>query len=190
LPTIIQTAKMHLEHCCASLADLPEPPTGDPATYLLTLITEFCTEIKQYVEGHRTATSLSKAAIRPLETLKWQYVTVRPASPRLSNGTAIPVPNILDDEDEEVSGNQDARNSYKPIYLTDVRDRLNKARGRELPGDIPPAAKLSLITDFQATWAPSTEICMGHVRDSLTETLLQTTEKIFSRYSILKHDFG
>lgn len=42
---------MHLEHCRASLADLPEPPTGDPATYLLTLITEFCTEIKQYVEG-------------------------------------------------------------------------------------------------------------------------------------------
>ncbi|KAJ7766565.1 P-loop containing nucleoside triphosphate hydrolase protein [Mycena maculata] len=188
LPTIIQTASTHFDQCRAALADLPEPSTEDPATHLLTLITEFSADIRHIVRGSSEPNALIqknnlafgdfKRAIR--RTAPTFVATIQPEA-----GTASP--NIIaDDEEGEPAPDTEDANSKGPIYLGDVRETLRKARTRELPGDVPPAAKASLIADFQESWGRSTEICFERVRESMMDVLLQRMEQIFSRYGILK----
>ncbi|KAJ7467527.1 P-loop containing nucleoside triphosphate hydrolase protein [Mycena latifolia] len=163
LPTIIQTANAHLEQCRAGLAELPQPTTEEPATYLLMLITEFCTQIKQYVRGSLDPSELiqkNNAAFGDFKRAIWRTAPGFVAIVSADGGATAPVEIINDDEDGgEISAEDDAHDAQKPIYLTDVRETLFKAKARELPGDVPPAAKASLIADFQESWKASTDIC-------------------------------
>ncbi|KAJ6477061.1 P-loop containing nucleoside triphosphate hydrolase protein, partial [Mycena sanguinolenta] len=189
LPRISRTADTHLEACRTSLAALPEPPTEDPATHLLTLITEFSNEIKQWVQGspgHNELVQKNNAAFRDFK------VAIKKTAPGFVAGLPLKlegtssVPYILTDGGGKTGGGQTASESLQPIYLSDVRETLQRARTRELPGDVPPAAKAALIADFHQTWSRSTEICFERARDSLNEVLSRAMEHFFSRFSNLK----
>ncbi|KAJ7483869.1 P-loop containing nucleoside triphosphate hydrolase protein [Mycena galericulata] len=188
LPTIIQTASTHLEQCRAALANLPEPSTEDPATHLLTLITEFSAEIKNIVRGSEVPSGLIQKNNAAFGDFKLAIRRTAPAFVATVPGAAgTTSPAISNDDEEGDVGAQDETDSPQtPIYLTDVREALRKARTRELPGDVPPAAKAALIADFQDTWGGATETCFHRVRESLMDTLLQTMDRIFHRYGILK----
>ncbi|KAJ7149427.1 P-loop containing nucleoside triphosphate hydrolase protein [Mycena crocata] len=190
LPTIIETANAHLEDCRAALSRLPPPSTEEPATHLLMLITEFCTEIKQYVRGSLDPSELiqkNNAAFgefkRAIRRTAPGFVALLPVE---GNSTA-PDQIINDDEDGDLPADNDSYAAQQPIYLTDVRETLRRAKARELPGDVPPAAKASLIADFQQSWSASTDTCFETVRDALMHLLMQSMEHLFSRYSALKH---
>ncbi|KAF7350793.1 P-loop containing nucleoside triphosphate hydrolase protein [Mycena sanguinolenta] len=159
LPKIIRTADTHLEACRTSLGALPEPPTDDPVNYLLTLITEFSTEIKQCVQGssgHNDLIQKNSVAFRDFK------VAIKQTAPGFVAGLPVEgnsnVPNILTDEEGQTSSGI----SPRPIYLTAVKG------------------------DAAETWSRCTEICFEHVRDSLNEVLSRTMEHFFSRFSNLK----
>ncbi|KAJ6593012.1 Dynamin central region-domain-containing protein [Mycena capillaripes] len=180
LPRIICTANTHLEECRTALAAVPEPLTDDPATYLLTLITDFCTEIKQCVHGSSERNNLIQKNNTAFQNFKKAIGQTAPAF-------VASFPQAMEEDSEDsdhlsVSTDGEQENSQEPIYLTDVRETLRRTRARELPGDVPPAAKAALIADFQETWGRSTEICFDHVRDSLSDVLSRTMEHFFSRF--------
>lgn len=114
---------------------------------------------------------------------------------------------ITDDEEGDCDTRDEIVDPQAPIHLTDVREvlrkcviydialsgnlyltrfQINRARTRELPGDMPPPAKAALIADFQESWGASTETCFHRVRESLLEVLVQVMERIFGRYGPLK----
>ncbi|KAJ7871922.1 P-loop containing nucleoside triphosphate hydrolase protein [Mycena leptocephala] len=188
LPTILQTASIHLEQCRSALAHLPEPSTEDPATLLLTLITEFCAEIRYIVRGSLEPSTLIQSNNAAFGDFK---AAIRRTAPRFvatlrgNDGTTQPHI-ITDDEEGDCDTRDENVDTLAPIYLTDVREVLRKARTRELPGDMPPPAKAALIADFQESWGASTETCFHRVRESLLEVLVQVMERIFGRYGPLK----
>ncbi|KAJ7024655.1 P-loop containing nucleoside triphosphate hydrolase protein [Mycena alexandri] len=190
LPTIINTASTHLEQCRAALASLPEPSTEDPATHMLTLITEFCGEIRQIVHGSSSPSSLIQNNNAAFGDFK---IAIRRTAPRFvalvdaDSGSALA--DVVSD-DEDGSPEAQDENSFKarkPIYLSDVREALRNARTRELPGDVPPVAKASLIADFQETWGSSTEACFQRVRQSVMDVLIHVMDRIFLRYGTLRN---
>ncbi|KAF7362558.1 Interferon-induced GTP-binding protein Mx2 [Mycena venus] len=170
LPRVIRTANSHLEECRAFLAELPEPPTEDPATHLLTLITDFCTKIRQCAQG----SSEHNGLIQKNNTAFMEFkAAIKKTAPGFVAGLPVEgsstVPNVLTGED----GDQNpADASLRPIYLTDVRETLRKARTRELPGD--------------QTWGRCADECFRLVRVSLHDLLSSTMEHFFSRFSTLK----
>ncbi|KAJ7189190.1 P-loop containing nucleoside triphosphate hydrolase protein [Mycena filopes] len=185
LPTIRQIAHMHLEQCRAALATLPEPSTEDPATHMLTLITEFCSEIKQIVRGSADPSGLIQSNNAAFGQFKR---AIRRTAPRFvaiveGEGELGGSVDVVSDEDEL---NTDGGARKKPVYLDDVREVLRKARARELPGDIPPAAKELLIADFQETWAGSAQTCFDSVRESMLDVLVKVMQRIFRRYGTLR----
>ncbi|KAJ7605171.1 P-loop containing nucleoside triphosphate hydrolase protein [Roridomyces roridus] len=183
LPRIVQTANTHLEECRKALSAVPEPPKDDPATHLLTLITTFCAEIRQAVQGSAESTELihrHNGVYRAFKGAIAQsapgFVAGLPLAAEESTGAR---PNILTDV-------EDGTGPSVPIYLSDVRETLNRTRTRELPGDLPPAAKATMIQDFQVTWGRAAEDCFQSVMLSMSDLLSAALELFFSRFSGLK----
>ncbi|KAJ7742281.1 P-loop containing nucleoside triphosphate hydrolase protein [Mycena metata] len=190
LPAILRTASTHLEQCRAALASLPEPSTEDPATHMLTLITEFCGEIRQIVHGSSNPRGLVQNNNAAFADFK---IAIRRTAPRFvalvdADDGSVSADVGSDDEDGSPDA-QDKKSSSprKPIYLSDVREVLRQARARELPGDVPPAAKALLIADFQETWGSSTEACFQRVRQSVMNVLVHVMDRIFFRYGTLRN---
>ena len=57
---------------------------------------------------------------------------------------------------------------------------------RELPNNVPYAAKVSLILDFQLTWEQSMFKCFDAVQRSVDEFLTRHIDQQFQRYGNLK----
>ncbi|KAJ7208660.1 P-loop containing nucleoside triphosphate hydrolase protein [Mycena pura] len=191
LPEIMQTAHAHLQQCRAALAALPEASTENPATQLLTLITEFSSTIKRYVRGSTDPSVLIRKNHNAFGEFKRAIRRTAPGFVAVVDADGDKAPHIINDDDEEGEFEEDeatGERSRKPIYLSDVREALRKARARELPGDVPPAAKAALIADFQETWGGATEKCLQSVRESMMNVLLQSAEHFFGRYSKLQKE--
>ena len=54
---------------------------------------------------------------------------------------------------------------------------------RELPGNVPYAAKLSLFQTFRATWGTATLSCFSDVEVEFKEAVMELIQEQFSRYS-------
>ncbi|KAJ6610621.1 P-loop containing nucleoside triphosphate hydrolase protein [Mycena sp. CBHHK59/15] len=178
LPTILQTANKHLEECRAALLQLPAPSTENPATQNQTGCSRGF-EPSELIQRNNAAFGDFKIAIRRTAPNFVAVVRCNAAS----RGAEV----LSDEEEGEILDDQTADNTLKRIYLTDVREELRKAKTRELPGDVPPAAKAALIADFQETWGHSTQICFDGVKDSLCTLLSQKIQHIFDRYSNLRN---
>ncbi|KAJ7615866.1 P-loop containing nucleoside triphosphate hydrolase protein [Roridomyces roridus] len=183
LPDIVQKADDHLEACRKALSALPEPPTDDPAAHLFELINTFCAELRQAVQGSEENTDLIHRHNSLYGAFKGAIARSAPGFvaglPAPFMPVAVVRPNILTD-------GEDGTGPSVPIYLSDVRETLNRARTRELPGDFPPAAKAKMIRDFQVTWEREADDCFQSVMQSVSDLLSAALELLFSRFSNLK----
>lgn len=57
---------------------------------------------------------------------------------------------------------------------------------RELPNNVPYAAKVSLIQDFQKSWEQSAIVCFETVQKTVDLFLTERIEKHFQQYGNLK----
>ena len=57
LPKIQSEVATQLERCNQALEDMPKAITADPASYVLTLVTEFSRDVAQYVNGGEISAS-------------------------------------------------------------------------------------------------------------------------------------
>jgi hypothetical protein len=101
---------------------LPEPPADDLATHLLTLITDFSTEIKHCVQGSSGRHNLvqtNNGVFRDFKTAIGRTVPGFIAGLPIAENLTEPY--ILTDAEE---GQGSAGSQIRPIYLTDVRETL------------------------------------------------------------------
>ncbi|KAH7912598.1 P-loop containing nucleoside triphosphate hydrolase protein [Hygrophoropsis aurantiaca] len=194
VPNFRNEAMKLLNDCKRNLNCVPKAIDTDPASYMMSLIAEFCKTVDQYVCGgtetgsliqeHRVAYSAFKSAIRS---------TAPNFKPYLSSGQkAYGLKNFEPSDDEEdgeneASDTESSASLSRPFYLQDMREHIEKSITRELPDNIPFQSKVSLIDAFQETWGIAAKECAEKVCSSLQTFLLESIKQTFGRYDNLQN---
>lgn len=62
---------------------------------------------------------------------------------------------------------------------------FDRSLTRELPGDVPFGAKVTLMLQFQATWKDLAKTCFSEVRSVMSIVLTKCLEQIIGRFHLL-----
>ncbi|KAJ7108734.1 P-loop containing nucleoside triphosphate hydrolase protein [Mycena epipterygia] len=187
LPFIRQMASERMEACRRELQSIPDKIVGEPATHMLNLITAFCTEIRQYVDGQSDMSVLIHERNAAFAEFKLAINKTQPqfiARVPGQAGTHATYP-IHIDNDPSASAT-DLIATQKSVFLTDIRNHIAKSITRELPGNIPFSSKKSLITAFQQTWLKSAADCFDSVKHAMLALLMRCIDDRFGRYELLQ----
>ncbi|EIM80766.1 uncharacterized protein STEHIDRAFT_27185, partial [Stereum hirsutum FP-91666 SS1] len=143
LPKVAADATSRLETCDAALSGLPQPLDTEPATYMLSLITALCEDVKTVVEGLQKNQSLDTKLIQGNRKIYAVFKdnirsTCPNFAPRKRNDK-----NVSDSDGESDAESEDSANP--PIYLDDMRSHITNSVKRELPNNVPYEAKVKLI---------------------------------------------
>ncbi|KAG5636061.1 hypothetical protein H0H81_009232 [Sphagnurus paluster] len=187
LPRIMAEAASKLEICTWELAGLPEEIQGDPATYMLKLLTRFCDDVQraiasgaeagQLIHKNRDAYVAFKSAIRKSAP---NFI------PAVLYNLDSPAPNKDGGNNGESALRVDELTKTKPFYLNDMREHIKKSVTRELPNNVPFSAKEVLIKQFQTSWDSAIEVCFTAVRQHTEAMLEQRIRDIFHRHEHLE----
>ncbi|KAK0496696.1 P-loop containing nucleoside triphosphate hydrolase protein [Armillaria luteobubalina] len=174
LPKIQLEATQELQTCRDELERLPEPIVGDPATYMLQLITALCDDVNLHVRGSPQTTKMiqdNRAAF------------AKQAPNFVSSGKAKE--SVDDEESDEDRG---VLTTSAPFTVSDMRKHIQRSITRELPNNVPFDAKVALITSFQHSWPASVKSCFDDVRNTVLNTLLDCVDhERLGRYDLLTH---
>ncbi|PSR74398.1 hypothetical protein PHLCEN_2v9906 [Hermanssonia centrifuga] len=189
LPKLQNEVTRQLSACDDGQSKLPPAITTDPSSYILTLITEFCDEVKLHVKGGDM-----RASSLPVIQLNHRTYAAYKHDVRCTAPIFLPFSNAensgydtkqysrLDEEDELVA----SICSGRILNLDDVRERIRQSRARELPNNVPYVAKVALIEDFQSSWEMDSRKCLSSIVLALEKTLYQLVGKLFQRYDMLR----
>ncbi|KAJ7081440.1 P-loop containing nucleoside triphosphate hydrolase protein [Mycena epipterygia] len=187
LPLIRQMASERMEACRRELQSLPDKIVGEPATHMLNLITAFCTEIREYVDGQSDMSALIHERNAAFAEFKLAINKTQPqfvARVPGQAGTHAAIYPIHINNDLPASAT-DLIAAQKAVLLTDIRRHIEKSITRELPGNIPFSSKKSLITAFQHTWLKSAADCFDSVKHAMLALLIRCIDVRFGRYELL-----
>ncbi|KAG6811611.1 hypothetical protein H0H92_006626 [Tricholoma furcatifolium] len=181
LPRIQKDAAQKFASCTQELQGLPTAIDGDPANYMLNLVTSFCNDVNNAVHNGLDANQLVH---RNKETfLEYKYA-IRKSAPNF-----IPIV-MRDAEDGRLSPNTSHRvdeHTTGPVFtLTDMREHIQRSITRELPNNVPFFAKVDLIAKFQVGWNSSTQVCYNAVRKHVEQMLERQISSTFHRYEHLE----
>ncbi|KAJ3998695.1 P-loop containing nucleoside triphosphate hydrolase protein [Lentinula boryana] len=186
LPKIREDAARQLSDCCKELAQIPPPISDEPATYMLSLVTSFCSEFQALVRGRADSTELIRLHRQSYGTFK---TTIRKTAPRFvpfeANQTVTDFDNCLDDEENDPIAKVSAI-AISSINLTEVRNHVNRCLARELPNNIPYEAKASLILRFQMSWPEAVDDCFRGVETDTLQILIKMIDQYFGRFTLLQ----
>ncbi|PIL30975.1 transporter [Ganoderma sinense ZZ0214-1] len=176
-------ATLHLS-CSKQLQTFPPPPiTDDPGAFVLNLITRFCTDIEAHVRGSPEFARLVQANREAYEKFK----------ARIRSTTPPPFVPYVSREDvpKDAAMHRDKKgsrtsNAQGDIYLRDLKEHVRPCITRELPGNVPYAAKRSLIHNFQQTWETITMSCFEEVQRVTQDVVIKLAHASLDRYGNLK----
>ncbi|KAJ3784740.1 P-loop containing nucleoside triphosphate hydrolase protein [Lentinula aff. detonsa] len=185
LPKIREDTAKQLLDCCKELAHIPPPISDEPATYMLSLVTSFCSEFQTLVRGRADSAELIRLHRQSYGTFK---TTIRKTAPRFvpfeANQTVTDFDNCLDDEENDPIAKVSAI-AISSMNLTEVRNHVNRCLARELPNNIPYEAKASLILRFQTSWPEAVDDCFRGVETDTLKILIKMIEQYFGRFTLL-----
>ncbi|KAJ8474633.1 hypothetical protein ONZ51_g7084 [Trametes cubensis] len=174
-----------LETCTAQLEKLPPPVTTEPSAFVLALVTNFSSELSARIHGGIGADGSvgkgSKLAIvqstrRIYESFK---VAIRSTAPPFA-----PYPNATSAPDHL------RRKGTGVMYLEDLRRHIRTSVTRELPGNVPYTAKVSLIRACQENWEDAVMGCFEAVQLVFKDAIGELVRPFFDRYNVLKGTVG
>ncbi|PBK78915.1 hypothetical protein ARMSODRAFT_947905 [Armillaria solidipes] len=181
LPKIQLEATRQLETCRDELEHLPKPIVGDPATYMLQLITALCDDVNLHVRGSPQTSKMiqdNRAAFAKFR------VDIRKTAPNFVSSGKAKAP--ADDEESDEDGG--VLTTSAPFTVSDMRKHIQRSVTRELPNNVPFDAKVVLITSFQHSWPSSVKSCFDAVRNTVLNTLLSCVDhERLGRYDLLTH---
>ncbi|KAJ3981520.1 P-loop containing nucleoside triphosphate hydrolase protein [Lentinula detonsa] len=185
LPKIREDTAKQLSDCCKELARIPPPISDEPATYMLSLVTSFCSEFQTLVRGRADSAELIRLHRQSYGTFK---TTIRKTAPSFvpfeANQTVTDFDNCLDDEENDPIAKVSAI-AISSMNLTEVRNHVNRCLARELPNNIPYEAKASLILRFQTSWPKAVDDCFRGVETDTLQILNKMMEQYFGRFTLL-----
>ncbi|KAE9397400.1 P-loop containing nucleoside triphosphate hydrolase protein, partial [Gymnopus androsaceus JB14] len=186
LPKIREDTSKQLSDCRRTLEQIPPPISEEPATYLLSLVTTFCSEFQTLVRGRADSAELIRLHRETYGTFKKAIRKTAPNFvPCVANEKVTDFNNCLPDEEDDAVANVSV--AAKPsMNLIDVKKHINQSITRELPNNVPYEAKASLIVRFQATWPKAVDECFQRVEDVTLKLLFKLVEERFGRFALLQ----
>lgn len=208
MPTLRREAASQLQACVDRLNELPPAITSDPTSYVLNLVTSFCHDVKLHIDGDSSFASLVQknriaysAYKRDIRSTAPPFLPL-PSVPKARNRTLDfdPIDEDSDDWDEDEDVEQETppgeigqaasvpETTAVPRFITlqDLRTHIRQSLGKELPGNVPYGAKVSLIHDFQASWEMDSQKCFDAVYKNFDQEMLKLIGRRFNRYETLK----
>ncbi|KAI0698693.1 P-loop containing nucleoside triphosphate hydrolase protein [Earliella scabrosa] len=191
LPALLDQIAAQLETCNEQLRPLPPPITTEPTAFVVDLVTAFCNDLAQRIRGSPTHTQLVQNTRRTYESFKF---TIRSSAPPF-----VPyqdekhAPQDISQYVRVDANDRSARGKKyngTVMYLEDVRRHISTSITRELPGNVPYAAKLALLQAFQQSWEKSMLQCFNEVQEMFKVAVAELIRLYFDRYSNLKAIVG
>ncbi|KAJ3920874.1 P-loop containing nucleoside triphosphate hydrolase protein [Lentinula edodes] len=186
LPQIREDASKQLSECRKELTRIPSPISDEPATYMLAIVTSFCSDFRTLVRGGADSAELIRLHRRSYGTFK---NTIRKTAPSFvpfeASQTVSDFYNCLDDEEDDPIARVSAIGK-STMNLTEVRNHINLSLTRELPNNVPYEAKASLMARFQESWPKAVDDCFRSVESDTLAVLTKMIEKHFGRFSLLQ----
>lgn len=115
-----------LDTCRQELATLPAKINMEPATYMLTLLTEYCETIRQYVRGTSDSSGLiheNRAAYAAFRTAIRKTIPCFVPSIDASRAESG-VDGLSDNEDDDEGAPTERIAEQQKMYLNDVRKHI------------------------------------------------------------------
>lgn len=202
MPQLRREAAGQLQACTERLVELPQAITTDPTSYVLSLVTTFCHDVKLHIDGDSSFASLVQKNRIAYENFKHDIRSTAPpflpvSSASQSRNRTLDWQLVDEDSDEDDDPEMSMSTSRKGddgppatttrvITLQNVRTLIRRSLGRELPGNVPYRAKVSLIRDFQTSWEMDSQECFDAVLKNFEKDLFRLVGKRFDRYETLK----
>ncbi|KAI0743151.1 P-loop containing nucleoside triphosphate hydrolase protein [Daedaleopsis nitida] len=191
LPGLLEQVAAQLESCNSQLVKLPPPVTIEAAAFVFNLVSDFCNDLTQRVRGSPAHTELVQSTRRMYDGFK---TTIRSSAPPfVPYKDAAHAPKDITEYIRVDSNDRKARGKTytgQVVYLDDVRAHIRACMTRELPGNVPYAAKLALFQAFQHSWEQSALGCFVEVQDVFKERIAVLVREYFERYANLKAIVG
>ncbi|KAH9854523.1 P-loop containing nucleoside triphosphate hydrolase protein [Lenzites betulinus] len=199
LPSQLGKVAEQLAACNAQLNTLPPAITTEPSAFVLARVTRFAAELGARIQGApahgqtelvqrtRHAYATFKDAVRASAPPFVPYENVARAPRDVSAYTWAPRADNLKGPRKRVAPGTEGEGI---MYLEDVRRHIRTSVTRELPGNVPYAAKVSLIQTFQQGWEVIARECFEEVHDIFKDTVADVIHEEFDRYSNLKAIIG
>ncbi|TFY58284.1 hypothetical protein EVJ58_g6511 [Rhodofomes roseus] len=194
IPRLQREVDHKLSACYAELKTMPQQITGEPASYVLSLLSLFCVDVQSHVIGGPRTEALVQHNRREYEDFKCAIRSTAPRfiplpsakdAPPVSDTNANPA---VDDEDEESVKDAADRGTRAPsMNLSEMRLHIQRSMTRELPFNVPYPAKTALIRSFQTKWEQACLDCFENVQGHFKHTLAQLIHSRFGRFANLEN---
>ncbi|TFK84004.1 hypothetical protein K466DRAFT_239334 [Polyporus arcularius HHB13444] len=189
LPKLIGEVSTQLAACKKQLSALPPLVTTEPAAFVLNLVVTFCAEVMQHVHGSPACANLVQSNRHTFERFKSAIRQTAPAFVPLQEKVKHTSKYTkLDDEGSDSTiGRKELDALSAPVmYLGDVRKRIKDCITRELPNNVPYAAKRSFMRDFQQSWEYHAMTCFERIQEAFKDVLSDIIKEQFARFGHLK----
>ncbi|KAI0079853.1 hypothetical protein K474DRAFT_477367 [Panus rudis PR-1116 ss-1] len=171
-----------IKSCNSHLSKLPKLVTSEPSSYVLQLLTSYCTTVDRQVRGDPNCPDVVQHARRIYAGYKKDICASAPQF------VPYPNPGIEEGNEGNTLGYHGAqsRGRGRPLYLQDVRRQIENAITRELPGNVPYAAKTAFMIQCQENWLADSVKCYEAVYSNFRATLVRLSDDVFGQFVNLK----
>ncbi|KAI0324482.1 hypothetical protein GY45DRAFT_1393054 [Cubamyces sp. BRFM 1775] len=184
LPTLLDKVASQLDTCNAQLEKLPPPVTTEPSAFVLALVTNFLSELNAWIHGGIAADgSVGKGSLAMVQSTRRIYESLKGAI-RSTAPPFAPYPNAASAPDHL------RRKGTGVMYLEDLRQHIRTSVTRELPGNVPYMAKVSLIRACQEHWEDAAMGCFEAVQLVFKDAIGELVRAYLDRYNVLKGIIG
>ncbi|KAI0066060.1 P-loop containing nucleoside triphosphate hydrolase protein [Artomyces pyxidatus] len=181
LPNIYEKATEYLRACEAELARLPKAVTGEPASFMLNLVTSLCSDFGELAQGGPGSEGLVQESRLVFNKFKHEIRATTPNYvPSRKDESELWFENRLDEEEEDQTSAASV-----PFFLDDMRAHIMGSITRELPNNVPFSAKVTLIKAFQEKWDDAATRCFSSVVAETEQALLTCAKIKFGRWDHL-----
>ncbi|KAF8486541.1 P-loop containing nucleoside triphosphate hydrolase protein [Gautieria morchelliformis] len=187
LPKLREDARQALKDTSKELGLLPPPLPENPVIELLRLLTGFSTEVKQWIdgsEGHKDLVQIFNGASTDFKEVIFRTAPdFRPFKDADEENTTLPK-NTSGAASKGATSDDAEHTPFPPMFLSDVREYVQRSRGRELPYNVPFSAKKGLIEASCATWESHAMSFFEVVCQAATKLLNDTIDDHFGRFAL------
>ncbi|KLO09760.1 hypothetical protein SCHPADRAFT_833534 [Schizopora paradoxa] len=182
LPGIRNTVKQSLSETVAALDKLPTAIPENAAHELYDKLVTFRNDVHKLIEGENGFKSLVQHCRGSYTELKDNILSSRPNfQPTERPETQEPHEPIR--MKTVIMGNENVvQSTSDPLYLDDLRKKLQSEVARELPFNLPFTAKRTLMLDYFEIWSDHSFKCFDSVTAQLRECLVKLANEHFGQY--------
>ncbi|KAL0945228.1 hypothetical protein HGRIS_000741 [Hohenbuehelia grisea] len=163
LPEIQNEIQSALQLTEQQIGALPKEPSTDPLNEIMDLLTNFCKDLTDHIDGTPDENGLVQE-IRPKQEEFQQKIRrtapdFKPYEQAKAAGrsSTLKCPDFLLNEPD---GGEVEDQNLAPIYIDQVYQRAQKARSRELPDNYPFVVRSAYVSEITKQWgAPAKMLC-------------------------------